>query len=182
MFAHGLLCSIALFVAVVAPTPATVPDSGPATLVAVTAHPLTPKNAPADEYFGRFKLSNLGIRNIIRAFRVEGNSPLALPIQRTRIMAVDMALVDWGEKYPRDLWLIGTTLGFADVLSMKRDVDTDAMAIDLLLRMSQRLENTKYEKTAIDRLSKIRPASNVDLTVDTFAGPTLPDLIQPEPK
>src|SRR5215472_2509435 len=63
--------------------------------VAVNSQPLTPASAPADEYFGRLKLSNLGIKNIIRAFRVEGNSPLALPMQRARIEAVDSAIFDW---------------------------------------------------------------------------------------
>jgi hypothetical protein len=173
MLVHGLLFFVAVFVAVVPPAP----DVGPGTLVNVTAQPLTATNAPADEYFGKFKLSNLGIRNIIRAFRIEGNSPLALPIQRARILAVDLALVDWGEKYPRDLWLIGTTFGFADVLSMKQDIDTDAIAINLLLRTSQRFENTKYEKTAIDRLGKLRPVSGVDFTVDNVTRPGLPDLI-----
>ena len=73
--------------------------------VNVTAHPLTPTDAPADEYFGRLKLSNIGVHNIIHALAVEGYSPLALPLERTRIMGVETAIVEWAEAFPRDPWL-----------------------------------------------------------------------------
>src|ERR1700730_2337880 len=89
----------------------------PGTVVNVTARPLTPQDAPADEYFGRLKLSNLGIRNIIHALAVEGTSPFALPLERTRIMGVNTAILEWADEFPRDPWLRRVVLNFADVLT-----------------------------------------------------------------
>ena len=83
----------------------------------MTAHPLTPTDAPADEYFGRLKLSNIGVHNIIHALAVEGYSPLALPLERTRIMGVETAIVEWAEAFPRDPWLRNTVLNFAGVIA-----------------------------------------------------------------
>ena len=152
------------------------PADGSAT-IAVSAHPWTPAAAPADEYFGHLKLSNLGVRNIIRAFRVEGNSPLALPMQRFRMDAVTSAIADWGDKYPRDPWLASTVFGFTDVLAVKGDVRTDAMAIDLLLQASQRYRNTKYAKMAIKRLLALEPTSSVDWSVVPFGPPAYDELV-----
>lgn len=151
-------------------TPAAPTDAG-SSLVSIDARPLTPAAAPADEYFGRQKLSNLGIRNIIHAFAVEGNSPLALPLERSRIEAVDSAIIDWGEKYPRDPWLPRATINFARVLASKNDVSTTTIAIDLLLRASQRYRNTKYEQLTLAQVRSIKVPSGVDLTSVPFSPP-----------
>jgi hypothetical protein len=141
------------------------------TVVVVDAQPLTPANAPADEYFGRQKMSYLGVRNVIHAFAVEGGSPLALPLQRARIDAVHSALVDWGDKYPRDPWLPGSTLRFAYFLASKDDPFTDAMAADLLLQASQRFADTANGKRALKQLRSVHQASTVDYAVDTTQPP-----------
>src|SRR5450631_3857187 len=75
----------------------------------VAARPISGAPAPADEYFGRFKLSLLGIRNIIHDMNIEGDSSLALPMQEARIREVAGSLADWANRYPRDKWLPGTT-------------------------------------------------------------------------
>lgn len=151
--------------------PSQAPDGQ--TTVNVTAHPLGPISAPADEYFGRLKLSNLGIKNIIRAFRVEGNSPLALPMQRGRMEAVNSALFQWGDRYPRDPWYMGALFGFADVLEVKGDPATDAMAIDLLLQADERAPGTKYAALASRLVRQIHPTSVIDWTAPPFPAPTL---------
>jgi hypothetical protein len=175
--ALGVLTLGALEPAYAADTPAV---DGTAT-VSVSAHPLTPANAPADEYFGRLKLSNLGVRNIIKAFVIEGNSPLALPMQRARMEAVDSAILDWGDRYPRDPWLPSAVFRFTDVLAVKGDVKTDAMAMDLLLQASQRYRNTKYAKMALDRVRALQPACAVDWSVVPFDPPGLADLVAIKP-
>jgi hypothetical protein len=147
-------------------------------LIAVTAHPLTPQNAPADEYFGRLKLSNVGIRNVIHAIAVEGDSPLALPLERTRIMGVETAIVQWAELYPRDPWLRRAMLTFAQVLVPKHDVDTDRIAIDMLLRAGQRFDDQRYRDLVDRRLRAIAPASDVDWTAMPFDPPTFADAFQ----
>lgn len=104
----------------------------------VSGRPLTPASAPADEYFGRFKLSNLGVRNIIHDISIEGNSPLAIPKQVSRIQAADWAMVDWANKYPRDRWLPGAMLGFAKLLQSKGQPAMDVTAIALLYYLADR--------------------------------------------
>ena len=147
-------------------------------MVAVSAHPLTPQNAPADEYFGRLKLSNVGIRNIIHALAVEGNSPLALPTERTRIMGVDTAIMQWSDKYPRDPWLRRAMLTFAQVLVPKHDTDTDRIAIDMLLRAGQRFNDPKYQRMVDDRLRGIAPTIDVDWSVPSADPPSYADSLE----
>jgi hypothetical protein len=62
--------------------------------------------APADEYFGRAKMSILGIANTIRdaGRRLDqGGSPSAM-LQGPLFLAVD-AIRDWEHKYPSDHWI-----------------------------------------------------------------------------
>jgi hypothetical protein len=171
-----LLAAVVASAAIAAPLPGST-SFDPSSVVNVTGHPLTPRDAPADEYFGIMKLSNLGIRNIIHAFAVEGNSPLALPLQRTRIMAVHSALVAWGDEFPRDTWLRNTTLNFTNELTAKHDLAADMTAIDLLLQASQRFRNTPYGRKALDQMRAIAPTTEVDWTVPPFDPPTLSDVV-----
>jgi hypothetical protein len=62
--------------------------------------------APADEYFGRFKLSILGIRNTIKdqGLRLDVDSTKANSTLGTVALTED-ALHDWEHKYPCDSWL-----------------------------------------------------------------------------
>lgn len=62
--------------------------------------------APADEYFGRLKLSILGIRNTIKdqGLRVDVDSTKANATLGTMGLTED-ALHDWEHKYPCDSWL-----------------------------------------------------------------------------
>jgi len=143
-----------------------VPD-GKAT-VDIVARPLAPQNAPADQYFGRLKLSNLGMRNIIHAIAVEGDSPLALPTERTRIMGVETAIAQWSDEYPRDTWLRNVLFSFAYVMQGKHDVDTDRIAVDELLAASLRYAGTPWSARALKQLAGIDPASPYDWNTIPF--------------
>jgi hypothetical protein len=59
--------------------------------------------APADEYFGRMKMSVLGIRNALDGLerRVESGDRSV----GSMLALVDDAISDWRSKYPRDTWL-----------------------------------------------------------------------------
>ncbi|MGH7709076.1 MAG: hypothetical protein ACREM6_14330 [Vulcanimicrobiaceae bacterium] len=59
--------------------------------------------APADEYFGRFKLSILGIRNVIRdqGLRYRYDHAVAATAMQTVDEAVS-SIRDWERKYPHD--------------------------------------------------------------------------------
>ena len=69
-------------------------------------HVLSYKVAPADEYFGRLKLSILGIRNTIKddGLKVDADPTQGSGIVNHCLLAED-ALHDWETKYPRDTWI-----------------------------------------------------------------------------
>ena len=62
-------------------------------------------SAPADEYFGPFKESILGIRNHIVDLERKADSELADAAKG--MDNIELALEDWHRHYPRDGWLPG---------------------------------------------------------------------------
>jgi len=62
--------------------------------------------APADEYFGRLKMSVLGIANVIKdmRLRVEADANRTPSIFGS-LANVEDAIHDWEAKYPRDTWI-----------------------------------------------------------------------------
>lgn len=85
----------ALAASVMASTTAAAPK--PATKVVV---------APADEYFGRQKISTLGIDNMIHDTDMrESFDPGLASRLYSPLMAAEDALEDWAAKYPHDTWI-----------------------------------------------------------------------------
>jgi len=138
-------------------------DDTHAIIYEVKAAPLTPEAAPADEYFGRFKLSNLGIRNIIHDIMIEGNSPLALPKQQSRIQAAESAMADWANKYPRDRWLPGAVVKFAAMLESKQQPFYDQAAYSLWYFLMEHYPNTWFSKYALRQLRGYDEVANIDM-------------------
>jgi hypothetical protein len=67
------------------------------------------KVAPADEYFGKLKLSILGIRNTIKDQGLKVDyEPDKAPGTLNAISLTEDAIHDWQRKYPCDSWLPGT--------------------------------------------------------------------------
>jgi hypothetical protein len=62
--------------------------------------------APADEYFGKLKMSVLGIRNTIRdqGLRVDAD-PSKAPAALSSVAFAEDALRDWEHKYTCDRWI-----------------------------------------------------------------------------
>ncbi len=62
--------------------------------------------APADEYFGRFNLSILGVTNTIRdsGNRIDAGADARAIVNGPLAFATD-ALHDWEQKYPADPWI-----------------------------------------------------------------------------
>lgn len=68
--------------------------------------PPPPKVAPADEYFGRMKMSILGITNSIRDTGTrEGFDPANAAQYYSNLSLTENALEDWAHKYPHDSWI-----------------------------------------------------------------------------
>jgi hypothetical protein len=62
--------------------------------------------APADEYFGRMRMSVLGIRNELDGLErraMSGDRNVAA--MSGKLALVDDAMSDWRARYPRDTWL-----------------------------------------------------------------------------
>ena len=95
-----VLTALSLF-AFIAPQPAF-----SATHVALAKYPT--RVAPADEYFGRLKMSILGIRNQLRDLEAKAyyrtSNRGALIGEATFI---EDAMRDWSAKYPADPWIPG---------------------------------------------------------------------------
>jgi hypothetical protein len=67
------------------------------------------KVAPADEYFGKLKMSILGIRNTIKDQGIKAdNDPDKATSTLGSIALTEDAIHDWQRKYPCDGWLPGT--------------------------------------------------------------------------
>ncbi|HEY4441149.1 MAG TPA: hypothetical protein VGN14_11890 [Candidatus Elarobacter sp.] len=72
------------------------------------------KVAPADEYFGKLKMSILGIRNTIKdqGLKVD-NAPEKAESTLGSIALTEDAIHDWQHKYPCDSWLPGSIYALA---------------------------------------------------------------------
>lgn len=168
------LCSALAVAASAAGTPAhaKLHDDSPADAYQVIARPLAPVEAPADVYFGRYKLSNLSVRNAIADMTIEGDSPLALPLQIGRIAAVESALGDWANRYPRDPWLPSAMVKFSTFLISKHQPEYDRTALSILYLLESWYANTWYGRYARAQLADFNLLPNMDLR----AGPTVGQL------
>lgn len=64
-----------------------------------------PGPAPADEYFGPFKQSILGIRNHIADLERKADPEFAPERVLTGIDNLEVAIEDWHNQYPNDSWV-----------------------------------------------------------------------------
>ena len=108
--AFALVCTSALLLGVAAPpkSPAGKPAGKPAAAapklskwqqhIQETLH----NAAPGDEYFGRLKMSYLGINNTFRDESVRAGDYTTDPRIIARVSFAQEALNDWARRYPRD--------------------------------------------------------------------------------
>ena len=136
----------------------------------ITARPPGLAQAPADEYFGRYRLSSLGVRNAIRDMTIEGDSPLALPLQTERIAAVTSALPAWADKYPSDPWVPSAIAKFAVFLISKRVPEYDRLAYAFLSYLLWTYPKTWYAGYAQSHLDALDMLPNIDMQDGPTAG------------
>jgi len=98
--ALALCCVAAALRADAAPTPAAKPH-------AAAAHPAhRSRLAPLDEYFGRLKMSVLGVRNKVTTLGLDADlHPEHDRAVLGQSLWVEDAMRDWARKYPYDHWL-----------------------------------------------------------------------------
>ncbi len=90
--------------------------------------------APADEYFGRLKLSILGIRNTIRDVGLRADAdPAKAPGMLGTVGLTEDALHDWEHKYPHDTWIPPTILSLERLYAKVDTDDARAHAKDVMV-------------------------------------------------
>jgi len=133
------------------PTPALIPLLAAAAPSNVFAHRRA--KAPADEYFGRFRLSILGVRNVIAEIDTRADNAAEDVAQSMchKLILVEDALRDWQAKYPDDAWV--PKFGYA-MLKDYEKIDADLIvdesraasvhAIDLANWLESTYPNSEY--------------------------------------
>lgn len=160
-------------------SPSAAAPNGPDTFT-VSASPIRSVQAPADVYFGTYRLSNLSIRNAIHDMDIEGDSPLALPGQLERIAAVQSALTQWALLFPRDPWLPDTMRAFATFLLRKELPQYDRVAYSLLDELTLLYPATPAGHAAQGQLDGLTLLPQFDLSDAPGVRP-LPLIFESEP-
>jgi hypothetical protein len=98
--------TIATLVALSASAASAAPTPSPKPIVPHVVF-LKYKVAPADEYFGRLKLSILGIRNTIKdmGLKADADPARAESSVMGAVSLTEDAMRDWEKKYPADSWI-----------------------------------------------------------------------------
>jgi hypothetical protein len=117
--------------------------------------------APADEYFGREKISPIGIRHKIYTLKYDLHHGRAHPdsIEHDAQLIED-ALKDWFTRFPQDPWLPATAWNLATLYEELPGSDAQNRAIAALHFIRDTFTNTQYAQYASKDLSRgvgVRP-------------------------
>lgn len=102
--------AVALSITVVAASAPVPPAKTPPKLTRWQQHvrESVKNSAPADAYFGRMKMSYLGMNNVFHDTSIESGDHTTNPAIIGRVSQAEDALGDWAAKYPRDPQLART--------------------------------------------------------------------------
>ncbi len=144
------------------------------------------KVAPADEYFGRLKMSILGIRNTIKDMSAKCDAdPAHAAGVIGGVALTEDAMHDWEKKYPQDTWIPPA------IMSLERlyaKVDTDDARAHAKLTMVWLVHD--YPKSAPAKIGQkelsenlvgVKPAPAPSASTATVAGNPNPDGTLPIP-
>lgn len=117
--------------------------------------------APADEYFGKLRLSPLGIRHKIFSLKDDLHHARSNPdaIQNDAAWLED-ALQDWIRRFPRDPWLPATAWNLATLYEELPGTAAQAHALALLRTVRDRFADSTFADDAARDLSRgvgVRP-------------------------
>jgi hypothetical protein len=178
-----LLTAVSLLALCASVTGAADADATPKPVKKSHAKPVIPhvvflnyKVAPADEYFGRLKLSILGIRNTIKdmGLKADADPSHAAASVMGSVALTEDAMHDWEKKYPRDTWIPPA------ILSLERlyaKVDSDEARVKAKFVMVWLVRD--YPASAPAKIGKkelaansvgVKPAPAPDASTATVAG------------
>jgi len=140
---------------------------------AVTA---TNAAAPADEYFGRMKMSYLGINNSLRDAYVMAGDHTIYPAVIQKIKWAEQAFQDWQRKYPHDPQLPRSTFFLFGAYLKVWNGDGQSHA----LQYAKDLRD-KYGSTYFGKLIRAGLAKGLTLHVFYAALPCSPAPSEPTP-
>jgi hypothetical protein len=135
--------------------------------------------APADEYFGRARVSPLGIRHKIFSLKDDLHHARSQPdaIQHDA-ETIEEALLDWVKRFPRDPWLPATAWNLAILYEELPGTDAQAHAVALLHLLRDRYPDTNYAQVAARDLQRgvgVRPRPKWAVNHDPPSPPPLAD-------
>jgi hypothetical protein len=108
-----------------------------------------PVVAPADEYFGRMKLSILGIGNIMHDTKLrEAYDPAHASDNYAKLALAEDALEDWAAKYPQDTWLPGKAYYMSHEFWAMNTPDADRAAERCRALLLSRFASSRYSVRA----------------------------------
>ena len=128
-----------------------------ALLAPVAADDLS-KLAPADEYFGRFQLSVLGIANAIRdaGTKLDQGGDSDAVIGGPLAFASD-AIAAWEEAYPQDPWIAKDLLALETAYLKAPGTEGHELAAKTLAWLAKDFGNTQYAALGRDALTTGAP-------------------------
>jgi hypothetical protein len=137
--------------AVSGPVPAAKPTPKP-TLAQKKAPPI--RVAPADEYFGKLKMSVLGIRNTIKDVGLNIDiDPTRWTQQAGKAAFAEDAVHDWQKKYPQDTWLAKTVFALERMYAKLDSDDGRKRALASMKWLVHDFPKTWYGKTGKSELA-----------------------------
>src|ERR1700688_2387474 len=118
-----------------------------------------PAVAPADEYFGRMKLSILGIGNIMHDTKLrEAYDPAHASDNYAKLALAEDALEDWAAKYPQDTWLPGKAYYMSHEFWAMNTPDGDRAAERCRALLLSRFAASRYSlKARVEVASMFEP-------------------------
>lgn len=116
--------------------------------------------APADEYFGRLKMSVLGIANVIRDMRTRVETqPERTPSIFGGLANVADAIRSWEMKYPHDTWIAKDLLALETTYLAAPGDQAQELAIRTEAWLQHDYGRTAYAATGHNALTAARVAS-----------------------
>jgi hypothetical protein len=149
-----------------------------AAVVALSA--ATPPNpgatAPADEYFGKMKLSYLGINNSFKDASIMAGDHTVFAVVIHKIQLAEDAFLDWQHKYPSDPQLARSMFLMSNAYLKVWTADGQTRATYYLLELRDKYPHTFFGKQAKSSLSK-----GLTMHVYGAAPPCQPQVGEPTP-
>jgi hypothetical protein len=135
-----------------------------------------PVVAPADEYFGRMKLSILGIGNIMHDTKLrEAYDPSHAADNYTKLSSAEDALEDWAAKYPQDTWLPGKAYYMSHEFWAMNTPDGDRAAERCRALLLTRYATSKYSsraRTEVAAMFQSKATTAIASAASTASGST----------